>query len=185
MPKLYVCFLSADSDLLQKHVLNMAAAWMAPTTEDGKPMVHSEVFFPQHDNDSSVIGKSCGIHYGGQVFVQEKRFSRSNWIFRALTCTDAQYNKMLRYCNSQRGGGFNYMGYFTPCGSSIESRLNSDGPQQWYCSELSTAILHNGGIIDDSDVPVCSTHPQLLYDKMVPMTFADCGRNIDLQCLKI
>ena len=148
-------------------------------------MVHAEVFFPVSDDSAAVLGKSCGIHYGGQVFMAEKRFSKTTWEFRALTCSDAQYSNMLRYCQTQRGGEFNYMGYFTPCGVSMSSRLNETDPQRWYCSELSASILHHGEIIDCSAFPECAAHPQTLYDAIVPLTFADCGRNIDTACLHI
>lgn len=185
MPKVYVCFLRADSELLEKHILNSAAAWFAPQTHEGHPMVHAEVFFPFQDDRTSVIGKSCGIHYGGQVFVREKRFTKKNWVFRALTCTREQYNNMFNFCKNQRGGEFNYMGYFTPCGISMESRINSTNPQRWYCSELSSAILHAGEIIDCVSDNTFYAHPQLLYDKVVPITFADCGRNIDQAAIQI
>ena len=185
MTKVYVCFLRADSELLEKHILNSAAAWFSPATDGGQPMVHAEVFFPTHDDTASVVGKSCGIHYGGQVFVGEKRFTKKNWVFRALTCTNEQYNKMFNFCRAQRGGEFNYMGYFTPCGVSMQSRVNAVGPQRWYCSELTSAILHAGDIIDCVHDASFYAHPQSLYDRMVPLTFADCGRNIDDACLQI
>lgn len=185
MPKIYACFLKSDSELLEKHVLNMAAAYFSPSSSDGAPMVHAEIFFPTRDDERSVLGRSCGIHYGGHVFLQEKRFTKKNWIFRAITCTDEQYKTMLEYCRSQRGGEFNYLGYFTPCGSTMESRLLSDGPQRWYCSELTAAILHAGGIIDCVEDASFTAHPQTLYNKLERITYADCGRNLDKACLQI
>ena len=185
MPKLYICFLRANSELLQKHVLNSAAALFAPSSGNGSPMVHAEIFFPVSDDKASVLGKSCGIHYGGQVFMAEKRFSKTTWEFRAITCSDQSYTKMLDYCRSQRGGDFNYMGYFTPCGISMQSRLHEKTPQRWYCSELCAAILHHGDIVDCDMNPECAAHPQTLYNTILPFTFADCGRNIAEACLQI
>lgn len=183
--KVYVCFLRADSNLLEKHVLNQAASYFAPTLENEQPMVHSEIFFPSFDDTSSVIGKSCGIHYGGQVFVSQKRFTKKNWIFRAFTCSDEQYSDMTAFCDGQRGGEFNYMGYFTPCGPSMQARLQAEGPQRWYCSELCSAVLHKGKIVDALENPIMHAHPHSLYNVTLGFTFADCGRNLNSQCLEI
>ena len=62
-------FLPASSDLLEKSVLNTLAAKLAPAVTDGRqhPMVHTELFFPEYEIADSVR-KSCGIHYGGNVF---------------------------------------------------------------------------------------------------------------------
>ena len=181
MPKIHVCFLPKNSELLQAHVLNSAAAWFAPQS-DGPPMVHAEVFFPSQETETHVGGLSCGIHYGGQVFFHRKTFSRKNWIFRALTCTQQQYDKMVRFCRQQVGGGFNYWGYFTPCNVSTEARLTATDPQRWYCSELSSAILHNGGILDYEEG---AAHPHELYAAIKDKSFADCGRNLNSRNLTI
>ena len=71
-----VCFVEADSDLLQQGSwLNRLAAKYSSGNRDN-PMVHVEIFFPEREDADAIHGKSCGIHYGGRVFMEPKRFSR-------------------------------------------------------------------------------------------------------------
>ena len=48
--KLYVCFLASNSELLESHVLNRAAAWLISAEH---PMIHAEVLFA---DDHVVVG---------------------------------------------------------------------------------------------------------------------------------
>lgn len=176
--KVTVCFVRSDSDLLQQgSVLNRLAAYYASGQRE-KPMVHAELFFPtsSSSNSSVVSGQSCGIHYGGKVFMAPKTFSRKNWIFRTYSVTDKAYNAVKQFCADRVGDAFNYLGYFTPCNLS-QSTAPANG-RSWYCSELVAMALHEGGLIGADDMKYASSHPDLLYDTVVPNTYADCSRNI-------
>ena len=178
--KIIACFLPASSSLLEKSVLNSLAARMAPANTTGRePMVHTELFFPQHEVGSDVSGVSCGIHYGGKVFMAPKMFSRKDWLFRSFSCTPRQRKMVQEFCQGQTGHGFNYMGYYTPC--NIASRDQKNGP--WYCSELTSAALAHAGIIDYDYA--AASHPDALYEYVLENTYADCGRTIDFKNIKI
>lgn len=185
MPNVCVCFLPADSQLLDDHWLNRAAAARAPRTPNNEPpKVHAELFFPESETKNSMKGHSCGIHYGGQVFMFPKQFSKNMWQFRSLSVTRQQYDKMLKFCRKQVGGGFNYFGYFTPCNVSANNRLSSmQKKQKWYCSELVATALYHGGILDS--ISEAALHPQCLFAAIEDVSYADCCRNLDNQILKL
>ena len=185
MPRVCVCFLPADSELLDDHWLNKAAAARAPATRNNEqPRVHAEIFFPSDETASAMQGRSCGIHYGGTVFMYPKQFSKKIWQFRSLSVAPTQYNRMLDFCRRQVGGGFNYMGYFTPCNVSASSRKNSLVEQQkWFCSELVATALYHGGVLED--ITDASMHPQSLYNCIEELTYADCGRNLDASNIQL
>ena len=71
--RMLVAFLAADSELLELHVLNKAAAWAAG---GDNPMIHTEILFVDRETEDGFVGRSCSIHYGGEVFFQQKKFSR-------------------------------------------------------------------------------------------------------------
>ena len=189
--KVIVCFLPANSSLLEDHWLNRAAARWAPesTSDPGAPpMVHTELFFPEHEPTSAntISGRSLGIHYGGKVFWAPKRFSKTQWTFRSLPCTEEAYQKMTSFARQQVGGAFNYMGYYTPCGISPSTRaVSAHATQNWYCSELVAHALGHGGMIDSAHV--LGTHPQVLFDHINENTDAyhDTARNLATANIKI
>tara|TARA_B100000963_G_scaffold165435_1_gene143719 strand:+ start:22798 stop:23376 length:579 start_codon:yes stop_codon:yes gene_type:complete len=189
--KVIVCFLPADSDLLDDHWLNRAAAYRAPARTDvpgSAPMVHTELFFPSAANEASdsIVGRSLGIHYGGQVFMAPKRFSKKQWIFRSLSCNDEQYTNMVNFAKQQVGGAFNYMGYYTPCGIGPSARASSGHTtQNWYCSELVAHALWQGKLLQEP----CAhgVHPQVLFDNLLSNenVFHDTARDISAANIKI
>ena len=189
--KVIVCFLPADSDLLEDHWLNRAAAFKAPArldNPDAAPMVHTELFFPSQTSSASdsIVGRSLGIHYGGQVFMAPKRFSRKHWEFRSLPCSEEQYNAMLNFARQQVGGAFNYMGYYTPCGISSTTRASSGHTtQNWYCSELVSHALWQGNMLEDPGTH--GLHPQTLYDAIIAnsRSFHDTARDIASANIKV
>ena len=185
MKRICVCFLPADSQLLDDHWLNRAAAARAPETHDSEPpRVHAELFFPSSEDENLMQGYSCGIHYGGNVFMFPKQFSKSIWQFRSLSVPNNKYNDMLNFCRKQVGGAFNYFGYFTPCNVSANYRKQSmQERQKWYCSELVATALYHGGVLDS--ISDAALHPQALYNCIEDITYADCGRNLDNQILKL
>lgn len=189
--KVVVCFLPADSALLEDHWLNRAAAYRSPQRTDvpgAPPMVHTELFFPNEarNTSDSIVGRSLGVHYGGQVFLAPKRFSKTHWEFQSLPCTEQQYQNMLKFARQQIGGAFNYMGYYTPCGVSQSTRALSDHvTQNWYCSELVSHALWHGGLLQSPHV--AGAHPQTLFDEVVQNgdTFHDTARDLTKADIKI
>lgn len=177
-----VCFLPASSALLEKHWLNSMAAKLAPSVTGSRksPMVHSELFFPHTGRpfDTNLVsGKSCGIHYGGKVFLADKVFSKRDWLFRRIDCTPEQQKEMQKFCESQVDGGFNRIGYFAPCNPSSWFR-STEPKQKWYCSELTAHALAAGGVIPVELARQGSVHPEKLYQCLEDLSYVDCGRNL-------
>ena len=184
--KVIVCFLPSSSSLLEKSWLNAAAARFAPPTKDGRePMVHVELFFPDYEVEDVIGGTSCGIHYGGKVFMAPKQFTRRDWEFRSFQCRPEQYDKIKNFCTKQVGGGFNYGGYFTPCNLAARHRVSKRKQQKWYCSELVAHALDQGNLIQMNSVT--HTHPDILYDAVTAAsnTYLDCGRQINTKLLEL
>ena len=161
-----VAFLAADSELLESHWLNNAAAWLSFAEN---PMIHSEILFVDHTTAKDVIGKACSIHYGGEVFLQNKKFSRTQWRFRTVNCTEEQAQKALKFCKSKVGQKFNKLGYFLQPICSPK-RMAED---RWFCSEIVAGALREAGV----DVEM-SLHPNQLYESIKDITTPDCPRVI-------
>lgn len=81
--KMLVAFLASDSELLESHFLNKAAAWAAGGTT---PMIHVEVVFVDREGRDGIIGRSCSIHYGGKVFFGAKAFFPQPVAFPQCQC---------------------------------------------------------------------------------------------------
>ena len=182
--KIIVCYLRADSSVLQDHVLNRMAAYMAPKygNSDQAPVVHVELFFPNTGDDQN--GLSAGICYGGQVFMHPKKFSRTNWEFHSIPVSDRQVYDVKSFLDRQRGASFNYRGFFAPrvCGIGHEYRVQhlATHKMQWYCSELAAYALMYGSVLESADAYEASSHPNATYHIIDERcnTFMDCARNI-------
>ena len=188
MPPIYVCFLENDDEIMERHWLNAMAARVAPSSKEN-PKIHVELFFPKDNptqrNTEVMTGDACSIHYGGEVFLQQKRFSRKQWCFRTLSCTQGQYDKVLQFCKDHKGEGFNYLSYF------LQPTWFSPGPYtltsfgfqpRWFCSEICIGALKEGNVLH-KDVDV-SMHPQELYTILEDMTTPDSVRNYHEMSLK-
>lgn len=179
-----ICYLRADSSVLQNHILNRMAAKVAPQFDDDDrpPIVHVEMFFPDQHDDS--VGLSAGICYGGAVFMHPKKFSRPNWEFHSISVTEEQLSRAKQFCNRQRGGRFNYRGFFLPhqcgIGYSYRSQNLMQERMSWYCSELCAYALLYANVLSAEQTLTASTHPNAAYHIIESQcdTFIDCARNI-------
>lgn len=182
--KIIICYLRADSDVLEDHILNRMAANVAPTynNDERAPVVHVEMFFPNLRDEST--GLSAGICYGGQVFMHPKKFSRPNWEFHSVPVTEAQLTKAKAFCDRQRGARFNYRGFFMPqpcgLGHSYRSQRLGTHKMPWYCSELVSYALMHAGVLNAENTYMASKHPNAAYHVIENHcdTFLDCARNI-------
>ena len=180
MPPIYVCFLQNDAEIMERHWLNAMAARVAPAS-DGNPKIHVELFFPsEHSNlEADVMnGEACSIHYSGSVFISKKRFSRKQWCFRTLSCTQKQYDETYKFCKEHEKEGFNYVSYFLqPVGLTPGPYfLTSFGVSpRWFCSEICVEALKAGGVLSN-DVR-SSMHPPELYNILRDITTPDTVRN--------
>mgnify|MGYP001346521078 FL=1 len=163
--KMLLAFLAADSELLESHILNKAAAWAGGGEN---PMIHVEVVFVDREGRDGIIGRSCSIHYGGQVFLEQKRFSRAQWRFRSVSASETQIKKALKFCGDHVGEGFNKTGYFLQPFAGI--RLSSD---TWFCSEIVAGALNAAGF---NVAP--SLHPNALFKAVADLTSPDCPREV-------
>lgn len=180
MSTIYACFLRNDNEIMAAHVLNKLAAKIAPATSNGDaPQIHVELFFPDKETDNELVsGQACSIHYNGKVFLTRKRFSRSQWNFRSLDTTRAQYDKILDYCTSACGARFNHLGYF------LQPLLKVDHAwpehfgmaKRYYCSEICIEALKAGGVLPKT---MCSqVHPQTLYALLKDHTTSACVKDV-------
>lgn len=165
--RMYVAFLPSDSELLEAHILNKAASLVSGVKN---PMIHTEVVFVDRESPSDIVGRSCSIHYGSQVFLEQKRFSRKQWRFRSVSCTKDEVKAAFKFCQDHVGDGFNKYGYYMQPFS--RGSATTEGKTSWFCSEIVAGALRAAG----KDVPV-SLHPHKLYGAVKDMTTPDCPRS--------
>ena len=166
--RMLVAFLAADSDMLETHVLNRAAAWVAGDTN---PMIHTEILFVDRETPEGFLGRSCSIHYGGKVFLEQKKFSRKQWRFRSVSATDTQIQSALKFCQEHVGEPFNRLGFFMQ--PFVGSRLTK---KSWFCSEIVAGALQSAGVHVEP-----SLHPHALYKAIADNTTPDCPRVLDMK----
>lgn len=164
--RLLVAFLAADSDLLESHILNKAAAWVSGVKN---PMIHTEVLFVDRESSDGIIGRSCSIHYGGKVFFKQKKFSRNQWRFRSVSMSNENIQKAMKFCQQHVGEPFNKLGFFMQPVSGKRMSSNS-----WFCSEIVAGALNAGGMTVPS-----SLHPHALYKAIAERTAPDCPRSMN------
>lgn len=165
--KLYVCFLASNSELLESHVLNRAAAWLISAEH---PMIHAEVLFADDTSQEDISGYACSIHYGGEVFLQRKSFRRVDWKFRRVPCSDEKVDAAFEFCQDHVGDRFNYVGYYTH--PFCTPRLTEN---RWFCSEIVAGALNVAGVEVGK-----SMHPHKLYEALVDVTVPSCPRQVAL-----
>lgn len=166
--KLLLAFLASDSELLESHILNKAAAWVSGVNN---PMIHVEAVFVSNESSGDIVGRSCSIHYGGKVFLEPKRFSRKQWRFRSVDMTDAQVASAYKFCQDHVGESFNKLGFFMQ--PVVGSRRMSKNT--WFCSEIVAGALRAGGMQVKE-----SLHPHELYTTVCKNTTPDCPRTPSL-----
>lgn len=184
MPQLQLCFVRADSEILDPSMLNRAAAYMANNKTDQPPYIHVELLFVPNgrtiEGGSDVVGEACSIVYGSGVHLERKRFSRRQWVFRSIQCSEEEYENIYEFCREHRGEPFNYLGYFlfwSPVKISPHFYSSFGMQPRWFCSQIVTSALKHGGMLDAS--VSSSLHPNDLYHMVKLNTMADCGRNLE------
>ena len=147
----------------------------------GKKVRPSRFGASQEVAESNVLkGIACSILYGSTVHVFEnKGFSKTNWEFRKLKCSNEQAKACLEWMRAHEGEGFNRAGFFTepvrrklscvplatlPNLFSPTSVLQS-GQKKWYCSELVEAALRETGIVKPGQTTP-SAHPEILFQEL-------------------
>jgi hypothetical protein len=188
--KIIICYLKASSAVLEDHFLNrMAAAFAPKRNKSDDAVVHVELYFPdRHNRDTGV---SAGIHYGGNMFMFPKAFSRSDWTFHSIPATDRQVALAKAFCERQRGAGFNYTGFFLKdacnLGHSYRVRNSDIKRMPWYCSELVAYTLLHAGILSDSDAREARVHPHAAYEIIQSRcnTYMDSARSLIDQSLTL
>lgn len=191
--KIVICYLRANSALLEDHFLNRLAQYFAPRAEHEDtqvpPVVHVELFFP--GNNQNDTGLSAGIHYGGTTFLYPKTFSRKHWVFHSIPATARQVSLAKEFCRRQQGSSFNYRGFFAPSFLNISHATRLKGLESkrmpWYCSELATYALLHAGLIDDKEAIAAKVHPNAVYNVVQHCcnTFLDTARTITAKPLQL
>ena len=166
--RMLVAFLAADSDLLESHVLNKAAAWVSG---ESNPMIHAEVLFVDRETDDGFVGRSCSIHYGGKVFFEQKKFSRNQWRFRSVSASDDQIQAAMRFCQEHVGDPFNKVGFFMQ--PLVGRRMSQNS---WFCSEIVAGALNAAGFKVQP-----SLHPHALFKAIANNTTPDCPRVVSMK----
>lgn len=183
--QIMLCFVRSDSSVLESSWLNSAASFFAPRApRSGPPYIHVEIMFPPGNTASNttndVYGDACSIVYGGSVHFVKKRFSRKEWEFRSMECTEEQYNNMKIFCKSHIGDNFNHVGYFMYWAGMFAPKpmfyTYLGMKPRWYCSEIVIGALKNGGLMEDSFPN--AEHPDKLYHTVKNKSMINCGRNM-------
>ena len=182
--QIMICFVRSDSAVLQESWLNTAATYFASNSNGSAPYIHAELLFvPANNalqNQSEIYGTACSIVYNGYVHLEKKRFSRKEWVFRSMECTEKQWKDMYSFCQNHKGDSFNHLGYYFYwtgiLAPSPYSYTYLGMSPRWYCSEIVIAALKQGNLINQ-DVSE-GTHPNTLYNIIKENTMADCGRNM-------
>ena len=183
--QIMICFVRSDSAVLQESWLNTAASYFAPRApRTGAPYIHAELLFvPKNNalrNSAEVYGDACSIVYGGTVHMTKKRFSRKEWEFRSMECSEKQYKAMKNFCNEHVGESFNHLGYFMYWAGIFAPKpmfyTYLGMCPRWYCSEIVIGALKAGGILEQ-EFPNAE-HPDRLYHHIKSQSMMDCGRNM-------
>lgn len=166
MASVIVAFVPGSSPITADHFLNRWAAWAAPARPESRgyqkvktmdKFIHCELLFPdtiasiQSDHaPPEMRGTGVGIVAGGEVFRHNKRYSRDGYIFKSVSMTQTQYDKMKAFCDDCVGCKFNHLGYasfFMPF--RISGKLFSNagcGRPHFFCSELCMSAFKAAGL---------------------------------------
>jgi len=179
MPKVCICFVGYNSEVAERSFLNRMANYMVSGPKNKEPKIHCELVFPTTDSTNEYIqGYSCSIYYKDTVFWHKKKFSGKYWAFRSIDVSEGQYAAMQQFCKLHEGEHFNYIGYYAKALPSFISKrfrwYTSKGKRSWYCSEIVTAALKAGRVLDIDEC--ISVHPNELYNTLFSRTYADCQR---------
>lgn len=158
--QVYLAFLPVDAESLADSWLNR---WVGRMAGEKGAMVHSEIVFREDPED--LFALACSIHYGGQVFVKDKLFSRAGWHFRQISMDQKAAERCLAWCRRREGDQFNYLGFYgrgLPCLWRCLPRQE----KRWFCSELVCACLRENGVLN---IQTCTPHD--LYKRARLMTF--------------
>lgn len=184
--QIMLCFVRSDSSVLEESWLNTAASYVAPRrARNGPPYIHAELLFPpkleKNGKAADVYGDACSIVYGGKVHLSKKRFSRKEWEFRSMACTEEQYHTMKTFCKDHAGESFNHLGYFMYWAGMFAPKpmfyTYFGMAPKWYCSEIVIGALKAGGMIAPG-FPAAE-HPDSLYHSVKNQSMMNCGRNMN------
>ena len=147
--QVYLAFLPVDAESMADSWLNRLVGRMAGQKN---AMVHCELVFKEDPDD--LYSMASSIHYGGEVFVRDKLFSRAGWHFRQISMQQEMAEKCLRWCKSKEGGKFNYVGFYGR-GIPFFKKCLPRPQNRWFCSELVCACLRENGVMD---IQTCTPH---------------------------
>lgn len=132
--------------------INVLAAWMT----GAQGMAHVELRFSS--------GESISIYQNEQVFLKKRGYSNTQYQIVPLTAVGAQAEKkMYRFATAQVGKEFN-TGGLRRAWLPTWLRRTTDGPTEtgtWFCSELITKTLQEGGFFPTVDA--CGSSPNALF----------------------
>ena len=173
MESVVVAFVALDSELTEPHWLNRYAASAAPKIDGEapkRPIIHCELFFPEHDKLS---GAAYGIFFNGLVWKNgNKKYSRKNYLFKTLKMTKAQKQNTIVFLDAQVGKSFNLLGYvsfLTPC------KVSGNLPgfeRKFYCSQLVMGALNASGVFGKGVTMLEDVHPHAVFDQLTNITTA-------------
>ena len=168
-----LAFLPMDSQLLEKSVLNWAAAKIAPkrkykvnSSVKQNPMVHVECWLRDENSNSS--GYAASICYNRTAHYLRKNFSRTSWQFRSIFVTNAQFKKLKLLFSHYKGSPFNRLGFFAlGCGLRISGnwRTKFGFRRSFFCAELVVHALKEVGYFQKgakNEIPT-TCHPEELW----------------------
>ena len=133
---------------------------------------HVEIIFENTQRPEYIY--ACSVLQNGTVFFREKGFSREGYEYLTVSGLHPEaVNRMKNFCyqESVKGSTFNDSG-FNRAGSPLpemhsRSRMQNyrDSPNKWFCSQLVTAALQQGGLLEEYIAGTMT--PAAIYDALV------------------
>lgn len=129
----------------------------------GREYIHCQPVFQDQGDNGEPQYYTFSVDNARPVHVYDSKSFRAGWDFVKLNVTEMQELAMYNFCVAQLGLPLNVTGQLTILVVSY-----SGGGRSWFCSELATAMLEAGGLIDYSAWPgvdrPSAAAPHNLYD---------------------
>jgi len=155
----WIAFLSYENEEFQKEEwctnyfcfsINKLATWW--TESD---IIHCQIAFQDNTPGNYITYSVDSVT--GEVWCEQRDFSKEGWRFARIRVTMDQENRIRKFLQAQLGKPFN------SCGINMFWLCPwSGGGEKWFCSELTMAALQRAGLYKGYTPAECG--PSKIYD---------------------
>lgn len=128
---------------------------------------HVEIIFENKDRPEYIY--ACSVLHDGTVFFKEKGFSREGYEYLTINGLKPEdVNRMKNFCYQEaiNRSEFNELGVYLAATPLPDRRKRSSRrPNQWFCSQLVTTALQEGGLLEGYVAGAMT--PATIYDAIV------------------